>query len=554
MANLLNCNILFTNGSNIFAYDFDSNISTDVSSSISNLNTSLPYIGITHSNETIFLVDSSTNKFLEFFITAQTPFFAGYVREILPDPEVDNWYAVPKTNPNVTLTRPTTSKAPNLIVTISGDSVVEWIFSSNNLQFVVDGRLEIASYPTTKFSISNGNGVKDIFFSRQENILICVYGNAVKIYDYASGNLITTVSSPTITNIIGYFSNNFVPYVITENGQIYQINFNLGTFTLIKTIPNTGGGIVAISQAKECTTVYSTNNIFTNTIVGTVTPITPLPINRPLTVGTSTFTFPWNIGLNGTKLMDPNFSIMGNGNYTLLTANSVWKYSNNTSPLLRSVAVVNPLSPPNLSDFEGWAGYSITINASTTKTYYIGCGGTQRLWVRINGDTLFETNSHYISSLFPTQLVADSPGQEYTKFWHIYPFTVPPGSHTVELLTNGNNFGFEIYDNTYSQLVNATSVANLNIIFTTASKIGSYFDIVYSFDKKTLLYGNVCPDGYVYSSTLNACIKYSSTTDPVYVHTEVYGPNFDICEDIMVVTQTGVNSPPSFNIFKYKIS
>jgi hypothetical protein len=58
------------------------------------------------------------------------------------------------------------------------------------------------------------------------------------------------------------------------------------------------------------------------------------------------------------------------------------------------------------------------------------------------------------------------------KYWHIYPVTIFEGDHILELygLNNSDDAGFgcEIYNNTAQQLITATTLNDLNIIFSSS--------------------------------------------------------------------------------------
>lgn len=126
-----------------------------------------------------------------------------------------------------------------------------------------------------------------------------------------------------------------------------------------------------------------------------------------------------------------------------------------------------------------WLGFSTTITAASTKTYYIGMGADNDYRFKIDG-VIFRQDS--------------SGNQENFKLWHIYPQTLTAGTHTIEM--EGSNqgsyasFGAEIYDNTETEIRNATHYQNVNnpndincvkVLFSTKDMIGQSFETgVYS--------------------------------------------------------------------------
>jgi len=107
-------------------------------------------------------------------------------------------------------------------------------------------------------------------------------------------------------------------------------------------------------------------------------------------------------------------------------------------------------------------------------------------------------------------------------YWRIYKISLAKGTHYIEIL--GNNaggiaaLGFEIYNNTVSQIINATSYQDLNIVFSTKDQIGKPVQD----GDSTITYS--CPIGY----TLNYCSS-----------------NIPVCSQIAPVRLTITNPPPA---------
>src|ERR1700761_3919737 len=82
-----------------------------------------------------------------------------------------------------------------------------------------------------------------------------------------------------------------------------------------------------------------------------------------------------------------------------------------------------------------------------------------------------------------------SPNFSYA---NIYPVQLIPGDNYIEMYAEnfGSVAGFaaEIYQNSLQDLINATSVSDLNIIFSTANIVGQPFDL-------GITVGYSCPTG-----------------------------------------------------------
>lgn len=128
-----------------------------------------------------------------------------------------------------------------------------------------------------------------------------------------------------------------------------------------------------------------------------------------------------------------------------------------------------------------WIGFSRCIQAASTKTYYLGIAGDNQV-------------RFYIDGVLTVSIETCNDQSPFTK-WRIYPILLQQGQHTIQM--EGYNcgslasFGAEIYDNTVQELVAATSLSNLSLIFSTRDMVGQELDVGHF----------SCPDGY----TLNTC-------------------------------------------------
>ena len=148
-----------------------------------------------------------------------------------------------------------------------------------------------------------------------------------------------------------------------------------------------------------------------------------------------------------------------------------------------------------------WIGFSKCITISTSKTYYVGIAGDNQVRFYVDGELKVELISCTSQSTF--------------NVWRIYPITLQHGSHIIQL--EGYNcgsvasFGAEIYDNTVAELAGATSIGDLNIIFTTRDMVGHQLDVGHY----------TCPGGYSLNTcdspfTCRAFIPLNKTINPYY--------------------------------------
>ncbi len=131
-----------------------------------------------------------------------------------------------------------------------------------------------------------------------------------------------------------------------------------------------------------------------------------------------------------------------------------------------------------------WYGFGKLItNNVGQREVFIGIAGDNKFWIRRNGETLFKFDGTETSNY---------------KRWHILPITLLQGDNYFEFLCSNldnpskGSIGVEIYDNTRSQLMAATQLSSLTVLFSTAQfhAFGKALTIVETQTCKT------CPDGY----------------------------------------------------------
>lgn len=235
---------------------------------------------------------------------------------------------------------------------------------------------------------------------------------------------------------------------------------------------------------------YDDTFCYTLEVTGAVPPTEPYELTQTSLNVYSSF---------GSRIYDEGFNVDGTfpGNYTQLNTSGVWKNDTNSftfGPLNRT-AIWSDSAPDNI-----WLGFNVCIDIDTTKTYYVGVGADNHFKIKKDGEFIF-VNTY----LNPTYW---GPGNGYPfKLWNIYPIEFSNGTHVLEVfgmnLGGAAGFGLEVYDNTKEELINATSVDDLNIIFD--SRQVSEFQVVQNQDDEYLPQGYNCEEGYTYNACDNTC-------------------------------------------------
>ena len=192
--------------------------------------------------------------------------------------------------------------------------------------------------------------------------------------------------------------------------------------------------------------------------------------------------------------------------------------------------------------YSGMVSFCTTITLTETKTYYIGIAGDNDVTIKINGTTIVDQ--------------ADNSPQSNFKFWHVYPYQLNAGDNIIELenwnRSSVGSFSAEIYNNTLSELSNATSTSMITRVFSTGdylpggSKAGQGFCSNYS-----------CPTGYLLNTSNPnnyLCVKNeyldcgtiipTPSPTPTITPTPTLTPGFcDSCTNYNItITQTDLNN------------
>lgn len=127
----------------------------------------------------------------------------------------------------------------------------------------------------------------------------------------------------------------------------------------------------------------------------------------------------------------------------------VWYSNNNYWP-----------GPAN-NNYPGTLCLCDTINVPTTKVYYLGIGGDNRISVKVNGQ-LYVNNCGNVTGGTDTSAVN-------FKWWNIFPVTLNAGPNIIELCNTNlsliGTLGCEIYDMTLDQLTAVTNSNQLNLVY-----------------------------------------------------------------------------------------
>lgn len=165
---------------------------------------------------------------------------------------------------------------------------------------------------------------------------------------------------------------------------------------------------------------------------------------------------------------------------------------------------------PNQPVVNQWVGFETCITVPTTKTYFIALAADNIYRFKLDGNVVLTLESNtpnkysivqnYTSQFNLKTVTAQNFEANFSgayQLFGVFPITLTAGSHKISLeakdFGNPGMFAAEIYDNTYQDLINATSDNNLNILFSTRNKT--------SF--KTPNY--TCPKGFEYTAGATPC-------------------------------------------------
>lgn len=122
--------------------------------------------------------------------------------------------------------------------------------------------------------------------------------------------------------------------------------------------------------------------------------------------------------------------------------------------------LVGPVNGLIRSSASGTISYRYLLNRDINKTYYVALTGWQGYSFKIKVD------DNYVLQSNPTTMASYLTSNPESKYLHIYPISLLSGGHTIEMEGNYRGLGAMIIDNTAEEIANATSLGDLNILFT----------------------------------------------------------------------------------------
>ena len=340
----------------------------------------------------------------------------------------------------------------------------------------------------------------------------------------------TYPSSPTNGN------NNWVALKSGGIGDAYS--FQIDTSGVVTAIGgNCNGTTPTPTPTAQCGTCpgsgwepYEAGTCYRINVTGATAPVSSVPLVRRSGVEYS---------VSGTSFYDTGFNSDGTGTILLNSSTApLWKNSPINfvnGPMNRTAVWYSAYTITNT-----WLGFSTCLTGITSEnTYYVGIGADNEYKLVLDGVEILNT------------LGGSMPELEKFNWWHVYPVTIPSGNHTLELygLDYGiiAGFGMEIYDNTLAELTGATTLGDLNIIFSSSGY--TVADLVQTTGGTYLSSGYTCPSGYVYSTCSGSCIEYeycNTVPTPTPTQTETPTPTPDPTQ---TPSQTQTQTPtPSVTI------
>ena len=329
--------------------------------------------------------------------------------------------------------------------------------------------------------------------------------------------------------------------------------------------------------------------LLSSTYPGTI-PAESIQINKPLTILVPK-NLDWEVGYDlgfhrGSKLVIKGTITVYDKNTGLLTVIVTYKLGPDFFYLtIYPLPLGNYLSGPfnrsgtklvnNTGDLrEKWLGFSVCLTGTREgKTYYLGILGEP-----------------YYNILLDGQFIWDGGYWKYSYYegiWQVIPFIVGEGEHTLEIYVffenSGISLGFEIYDNTRQELIDAQSLDDLNIVVSSRDsfEVQTARDSFEVYDNQPPYYhvimkeftdlGYKCPDDFYYSECNDNCVKTvlcyitpTPTNTPTQTRTPTVTPTItptitstpcvggvcflyriDITQDIL--NSASGNTNPSFN-------
>jgi hypothetical protein len=344
----------------------------------------------------------------------------------------------------------------------------------------------------------------------------------------------TTTPTPTITQTVSVTRTKTPTLTRTPTRTITRTpnRSPLPTRTPTKTKTPTITPTNTITPTKTPTrTVTPTPTYNCFTLIDTVSATTPVSAVTITTGNTSI-----GYALSGTRFYNvpqtigsiPTLGVFSNYIHQSTTA-GMWRSTNDFDGPLNRLSI---WSNPNI--ICNWVGFSKCLELPTSKYYYVGLSADNHYRLYLDGVLLVDTTSispcTTNSSGECTGTLSGGGGGNSLIFnyFRVYRLFIESGTHTIQMV--GQNcgelamLGLEIYDNTIDELTGATSVNELNIVFSTEELRNAYFtggtinvDVVISSQTGEYInLGYTCPEGYTYGCGncyrfVNSCITPTPT-------------------------------------------
>ena len=498
------CDVLYvTRSGQVYAFNPATNTSLNLTSFFIGPSITSYSLDIAHTEDTLWLLGDG--QIQEWFIQL-FPFSAQFSRYItLPPTNIGDGLGVIDDTTLVISRYSDVPDIPNQILLL--DITTDTGIPSSPLFFLPLGRFvtgDISYNSDDKLLITNQDGQGNTFVSQYN---FTTTGLDVEI------NITSTVSSPA-----GLYSFDNNIFVVNYNtiGQSYAMGLSFPYNITFET--NINPRIKGTSQLTDCFKQSFRTTPLLPTPSGTATP-TPTPTICYTTIVTIDATAPSadeivqvssnGIGnvvntLMGTIIHDPfnpNGTSPGNIYLAVLDTNSIWKNTGSSNgPLNRSgIWATDAVNFPILT----WLGFSVCITVLETKTYWIGLGADNSFRFVVDGVEFVNT--------FSGPYCCPSGGNLGFIYWHVYPINLSVGDHVIELyglnrtyqgdgtVPSEAGFGCEIYDNTVEELISATDLSDLNILFSSSGQTSA--TTVQTLTGNYTSSGYSCPDGY----TFNPC-------------------------------------------------
>ena len=157
-----------------------------------------------------------------------------------------------------------------------------------------------------------------------------------------------------------------------------------------------------------------------------------------------------------------------------------------------------------------WLSFTTTLCVAEEKVYYFAIAADNAFRVKLDGNIILDptlsalsdtpgVDSQWRTNVFGSPGAANADRIAYA-ILHIYPLRLTAGNHIlqIEYVDYGalQMVAAEIYDNTYAQIVAATSIGDLNVFWTTDNQT-----------QVESIISSTCPPGYTLSADANCVLS-----------------------------------------------